>query len=142
MLPLISMECRAIADAELRFAPSGIAVAKVRTACNSRKYDKEQDKWIDDKVCFIDVTCFKKLAENVAESVLKSDLITVTGRLQTEEWVDKTSGEKKSKMVCIADTVSVSLAFRTVAHNAAERVAAGAPADDPWAGPASDDPPF
>lgn len=115
MLPNVSMECRAVDDPLLRFGPSGTAVAKIRTVSDKKKRD-DSGNWVDDKVCWLDVTCFGKLAENVAESVVKGDLLVVTGVLQTDEWNDRESGEKRQKIACTAWTVSVSLAFRTVRH--------------------------
>ena len=150
MLPVVQMEARAAADPELRFASSGIAVARIRTVCSSRKR-QDDGTWVDDKNCWLDVTCFKKLAENVAESVAKGDLLVITGKLQTDEWEDKDTGAKRSQIKMIADTVAVSLAFRTVRHGEgkAER-STGPDDDDPFATPSSqsgqsaqsDDPPF
>jgi single-strand DNA-binding protein len=111
MLPSVSMECRATADPELRFGPSGTAVAKIRTASSKRKQD-DNGQWVDDKVCYLDVTCFGKVAENVAESVVKGDQLVITGTLQTDEWNDRETGEKRSKIACTAWTVAVSLATR------------------------------
>jgi single-strand DNA-binding protein len=150
-LPFVSMECTAVADPELRFAASGTAVARIRTASNSRKQDPPNSgNWVDDKVCWLDVTCFKSLAENVAESVVKGDKLVVTGRLQTDEWNDSQSGEKRSRTAMIADTVSVSLQFRTVRHGETKaQRSTGVDDDDPFATPRqpattgqAEDPPF
>jgi single-strand DNA-binding protein len=148
MLPAVSMECRAVADPELRFGASGIAVSKIRTV-SSRRKKNDAGEWVDDKTCWLDVTCFGKLAENVAESVAKGDQLVITGSLQTDEWNDKETGEKRSKIECIAWTVSVSLAFRTVKHGEgrAERQTqrqAVPSGGDPWATPVgqSEEPPF
>lgn len=147
MLPSVSMECRAVADPELRFGPSGTAVAKIRTASSKRKQD-DNGQWVDDKVCYLDVTCFGKVAENVAESVVRGDQLVITGTLQTDEWNDRETGEKRSKIACTAWTVAVSLAWRTVRHGEgrAERETAPPSSGDPWAtqqpsAPVSD-PPF
>lgn len=143
MLPVVTIEGRVVADPELRFAPSGVAVGSFRMVAASRKKN-EAGEWVDDKTLWMKVTCFKQLAENVAESLCKGDLVVVTGRLQTEEW--EKDGEKRSATVMVADTVSASLAFRTVPRSEetrGERAPAAAPAVDPWSGGAStEEPPF
>lgn len=140
MLPLVTLEGRVVADPELRYAATGTAVARMRMVCSSRKKD-EDGKWVDDKTLWMQVTAFKQLAENVVESVQKGDLVTVVGRIETNEWTTD-AGEKRSNVVCLADSVSVSLQFRTVTHSGAERASAPA-SDDPWAStPGADEPPF
>lgn len=115
VLPRVAIEARVVADPELRFSPSGVAVGSFRMVSSDRKKD-ESGEWVDGDTLWMAVTCFKNLAENVAESVAKGDIVVVQGKLRTEEWEDKTTGEKKSKVAMIADTVSVSLQFRTVPH--------------------------
>lgn len=116
VLPAVSMECNLAADPELRFAQNGTAVARLRTVANSRKR-MDDGTWVDDKTCWIDVSVFGKLAENVAESAQKGDMLTVVGRLVTDEWEDRESGERRSKLNLLADQVAVSLRFRTVRHS-------------------------
>lgn len=141
MLPLITIEGRCVEDPELRFAPSGIALAKMRVVASSRKKN-EAGEWVDDKTLWIDVTCFRQLAENVAESLTKGDLVTVVGRLQTEEWTNK-EGEKRSKISVTADSVAAALQFRTIKHSEGRSArSSGTPADDPWASQPRDEPPF
>jgi len=53
--------------------------------------------------------------------VVKGDLVVVTGKLKTDEWQDRDSGQKRSKIVLIADTVSVSLAFRQIPHGSSSQ---------------------
>jgi len=146
MLPQVTVEGRVVNDPELRFAPSGVAVGSFRLVASSRKQD-ESGQWVDDKTLWLGVTCFKQLAENVAESLRRGDLVVVTGRLQTDEWESDT-GEKRSRTELVANGVAASLMFRTIPHGEgrAERVSAGdapAAASDPWtAPPAADEPPF
>src|SRR5262245_27523991 len=143
-LPMVSMEARAAADPELRFSPSGIAVATLRVVSSSRKR-LDDGSWVDDKTCWLTVTAFKQLAENLAESAAKGDLQTITGKLQTDEWVDSNTQEKRSRTEVIADSVAVSLAFRQVRHGEgrSERATASAGADQ-WStgGSSTDEPPF
>lgn len=144
MLPIVTVaDARVVNDPELRFAASGVAVGSFRIVASSRKQD-EKGEWVDDKVLWLGVTCFKQLAENVAESLRKGDLVSVTGRLQTDEW--ESDGEKRSRTVLIADNVAASLRFRTIRHGDGEATRSSTPAaDDPWTGgqsPQSDEPPF
>lgn len=143
MLPHISMECRAGADPELRFSASGVAVAKIRVVASSRK--KEGDSWVDDKSCWLNVTCFKKTAENLVESIKKGDLLMVEGRLELQEW--EKDGEKKQAYAVLADTIGPSLAFKgaKIIDTDSQSSGGGRPAaaadNDPWAG-GNDEPPF
>lgn len=141
-LPLVTIEGRVVADPELRFAPSGIAVGSFRIVASSRKKN-EQDEWVDDKTLWMGVTCFKSLAENVAESVAKGDLVVVTGRIYTDEW-QTPEGEKRTAVKLNADTVSVSLQFRTVPHGGGrtERTTSSPDTPGPAAAPPGDEPPF
>lgn len=143
MLPQVQAEVRAVTDTELRFSPSGVAVASFRAVANSRK-KQDDGTWVDDKSCWLKVTAFKKLAENIAESVLKGQLVTVTGKLQTEEWEDK-DGQKRSTTVLIADTIGLSLAFApaqslSVGTSSTPSAAPSAAPDSTPAQP--DEPPF
>lgn len=143
MLPVVTFEGRVVADPDLRFAQSGMAVAKIRTVATSRKR-QDDGTWVDDKTCWLDVTCFRKQAENVAESITRGDLIVVTGRLQTEEWEDKDTQQKRSKITCVADSVGVALAFNAAKTMKADRVQPADPGgEDPWATPPAEGvPPF
>lgn len=146
MLPTISGEFRLVADPELVFAQTGTPIARMRLVAASRK--KVGDKWEDDKTLWINATAFKSLAENIAGSLQKGDLVLVTGRLEPNDWTDKEGVEHKS-MALIVNTVGPSLQFAEAKVTKAERTASAAPADDnPWAsGPPAtpaqpEDPPF
>ena len=148
MLPIVTVDdATVVNDPELRFAASGTAVGSFRIVANSRKKN-EQGEWVDDKVLWLRVSCFGQLAENCAESLRKGDSVSVTGRLQTNEW-ETESGEKRSSTELSAYTVAASLKFRTIRHGEGkvERKAASDP-QDPWASGTTqgqaqnDDPPF
>jgi single-strand DNA-binding protein len=93
-------------DPELRFTPGGMAVASFGVAWNRRKQDG------DDEVSFFDVTCFRDLAENVAESVHKGTRVILYGTLQQRSW-ETQDGEKRSKVEILADEVAPSLKWAT-----------------------------
>jgi single-strand DNA-binding protein len=120
-LPRIAVDGRLAAEPELRFGQSGKAVARLRVVASDRRLNQATGEWEDADTLWIDVTCFDKLAENVCESVVKGDLVIVTGRLRTEEWQDRDSSQKRSKIAMLADSVAASLQFRQIPHGSAQR---------------------
>ncbi|HUU50060.1 MAG TPA: single-stranded DNA-binding protein [Nitrospinota bacterium] len=88
-------------DPELRYTPSGTAVSTFGLAVN-RRY-KQKDEWKDD-VCFIDIVCFGKQAENCTEYLNKGSLAFIEGRLQWRSWEDE-SGQKRSKHEVVANNI-------------------------------------
>lgn len=137
MLPRLTIECRLAADPELRFSQSGTAIARMRVVTSDRKRNPQTQEWEDGDSLWLDVTVFKQLAENVVESLQKGDLVVITGRLKTEEWEDRESGQKRSKIALVADTVAASLQFRVLPHAGAEhaqRARPVAPAQQAYAG--------
>ncbi len=90
-------------DPELRFTPSGAAVANFGVAWNKKGYDGKEDE-----VSFFDVTCWRQLAENVSESLTKGSRVVVYGRLEQRSWQTQ-DGDKRSKVEIIADDVAPSL---------------------------------
>ena len=150
MLPRITLEGRVVADPELRFGQSGTPICRMRMVAADRKKD-QSGEWVDGDTLWMDVTCFKQLAENTVESVVKGDLVIVTGKIRTEEWEDKDTGGKRSKVSMIADTVSASLQFRIIPHGEARRTSAPAPANQAYGAaapstysqaPQGEEPPF
>lgn len=144
MLPTVTIEGRLVADPDLRFGPSGVAVCKMRVVASKQKKNEETQKWEDDRTLWIGVTAFRQLAENCAESLGKGDTVTVVGQLETDEWTNE-QGEKRSTIVVTAYSVAASLAFRTIKHGEGqakrETPRAAAPAADPWSS-SGGEPPF
>lgn len=93
-------------DPELRFTQGGMAVATFGLAWNRRRQDQE------DEVSFFDVTCFRQMAENVAESVTKGARVVVYGTLQQRSW-ETQDGDRRSKVEILADDVAPSLKWAT-----------------------------
>jgi single-strand DNA-binding protein len=93
------------ADPEMRFTPAGMAVCSLRLADNHGK-KKDDGTWEDGIPTWWRVTVFKKAAEVAAEWV-KGDKIIVWGRVETEEWEDKTTKEKRSEKRIIANEVGL-----------------------------------
>jgi single-strand DNA-binding protein len=98
-------------DPELRFTPSGMAVASFGMAVNRRWQNRQTNEW-EEAVSFFDVTAWQQLAENVAESVAKGTRVVVAGRLDQRSW-ETQDGEKRSKIEIVADEVAPSLRYAT-----------------------------
>lgn len=147
--PVVTIEGRLTSDPELRFTASGMALANFTLATNDRR--KQGDEWVDSDPTFLRCTAFKQLAENVAESLVKGDLVVCQGKIKQREFTDK-EGNNRTVFEVTADTVAASLRFATAKVTRASRGSEGggatsrpsAPVDDPWAssGASTDDPPF
>jgi len=105
MLPRVTMEVGVVFDPEIRFSQAGKAWAKLRVVAKDRK--QENGTWVDGEALFLDVLAFGRLAEHLAESVLKGDTIVVNGRLSENVW-EKDGVERRSIQVT-ADEIGVSL---------------------------------
>ncbi|NUQ35075.1 MAG: single-stranded DNA-binding protein [Planctomycetaceae bacterium] len=90
-------------DIELRTIPNGTRVTDIGVAVNERI--KKGEQWVDD-VTFVDVTIWGKTAELVERFGGKGKTILVEGRLRMDKWVDKTSGQNRSKLKVVADAVT------------------------------------
>lgn len=97
-------------EPELKYTPSGQAVAKFGVAVNRRKKDAGGN-WVDDTPSFFDVVCWQGLAENVAESLAKGTRVVVTGRLEQRSW--EQDGQKRYAVEIVADEVAPSLRWAT-----------------------------
>lgn len=128
--PVVTLEGNITADPELRFLPSGKAIANFTIACTDSK--KEGDTWVDGDKLFVRVNAWEQLGENVAESLHKGDAVVVTGKLFMRDWEDKEGGKRQS-LECRAYTVSAQMKRATVTINKATRGSASKAAEDPWA---------
>lgn len=106
-------------DPELRFTPSGAAVANFGVAVNRRWHNKHTNEW-DEQVSFFDVVAWRDLAENVTETVTKGTRVVVVGRLEQRSWETDT-GDKRSKVEIVADDVAPSLRWATATVKRNER---------------------
>lgn len=129
----------ATADPELRFTPSGAAVANFRIACNDRKFNRQTNEWEDGDTAFVNVTVWRQTAENVAESVQRGQRVVVVGRLKTRQYETR-EGEKRISVECDADEVAVSLRNATAKVTKMTRQGAGQGGGDPWGGGQQSDP--
>ena len=99
-------------DPELRYTNSGMQVVGFGVAINQRRRNNETGQWEDGETSYFDITCFRELAENVAESVSKGTRVIVTGTLRQRSW-ETPDGDKRSKIEIIADEVGPSLRWAT-----------------------------
>ncbi len=90
-------------DPQLRYTPSGTAVAELGVAVN--RYYKGQDGNRQEEVCFIDVTVWAKQAENATEYLSKGSQVFIEGHLRLDSWEDKTTGDKRRKLKVVANNV-------------------------------------
>lgn len=111
-LPVVTFEGNLVNAPELRFTPNGDAVASFRVAANKQKRQPD-GTWASDRTTFMKVTCWRQVAENVAESLNVGDSVVVVGALEQEEWEDKEGASRTSYQIN-AFNVAVSLRFATV----------------------------
>jgi single-strand DNA-binding protein len=157
------------ADPELRFTPSGAAVANFTVASTPRIYDRQSGEWKDGEALFLRCNIWREAAENVAESLTRGSRVIVHGRLKQRSFETR-EGEKRTVFEVEVDEIGPSLRYATAKVNKASRSGGGGggfgggggsrqPAqtgggagagDDPWgSAPASgsfgggdDEPPF
>jgi single-strand DNA-binding protein len=119
----------------IRFAQSGSCVLTLRLKANKRVRDSNGE-WTDGPTpLFIDATCFGKLAENAAESILKGDTVVIDGVLEQQEWADKETGEKRVKVAVIIEEIGLSTRWgKVISHKMQDEgyipVASAAPQTD------------
>jgi single-strand DNA-binding protein len=160
------------ADPELRFTPSGAAVANFTVASTPRILDRQSGEWKDGEALFMRCNIWREAAENVAESLSRGSRVIVTGRLKQRSYETR-EGEKRTVVEVEVEEIGPSLKYATAKVNkasrggggggggfgggapsdatgGAQRPAATGPAEDPWgSAPASgsfggndDEPPF
>ena len=92
-------------DPELRYTPKGMAIAKLGLAIN-RKWTNEAGE-TKEEVTFVDVDAFGRQAETIGQYLKKGRPILIEGRLKLDQWDDKATGQKKSKLGVILDNFQV-----------------------------------
>ena len=146
-------------DPELRFTPSGAAVANFTVASTPRQFDRQSNEWKDGETLFMRCSVWRDAAENVAESLTRGSRVLVSGRLKSRSF-DTKEGEKRTVVELDVEEVGPSLRYATAKVNKTQRGGAGggfggnsgqaggqgggsnqggfgggnnAPANDPWA---------
>jgi single-strand DNA-binding protein len=147
-------------DPELRFTPSGAAVAKFRIASTPRYMDRQTNEWKDGESLFLSCNVWRQAAENVAESLQRGMRVVVHGRLKQRSYETR-EGEKRTVYEVEVDEVGPSLRNATAKVTKVSRSGGSSGlssgSDDPWASAtpaaggskeswgasnASDEPPF
>jgi single-strand DNA-binding protein len=117
-------------DPELRFTPSGAAVANFTIAVN-RRFKNQSGQWEDKLDGFFKCNCWREMAENVAESLQKGARVMVVGRLQQRSWDDQ-EGNKRSAFEIQVDEVGPSLRWATAQVQKSQRSSAGSAPGGDW----------
>jgi len=99
-------------DPELRFTPSGAAVANFTVASTPRTFDRQSNEWKDGETLFMRCSVWRDAAENVAESLQRGTRVLVTGRLRSRSYETK-EGEKRTVVELDVDEVGPSLRYAT-----------------------------
>ncbi|UXE05198.1 ssDNA binding protein [Arthrobacter phage Jamun] len=140
-------------DPELRFTPSGSAVANFTIASTPRTFDRQSNEWKDGETLFLRCSIWREAAENVAESLTKGMRVIVSGRLKSRSYETK-EGEKRTVVELEVDEIGPSLRYAQAKVQRVQRSGgqgsgggsnwgggqtSGAPSspagDDPWATP-------
>lgn len=136
-------------DPELRFTPSGAAVANFRIASTPRTFDRQTNEWKDGEALFLSCSVWRQAAENVAESLQKGMRVVVQGNLRSRQYETR-EGEKRTVFEIQVDEVGPSLRYATAKVTRTQRSGGSSyggqqggggqpgPSDnDPWATPAA-----
>ena len=99
-------------DPELKFTPSGAAVANFTVASTPRTFDRQTNEWKDGDALFIRCAAWRQLAENVAESLQKGQQVIVTGALKVRNY-ERQDGSKGTSVEMNVDEIGPSLRFAT-----------------------------
>ncbi|MFI5984125.1 single-stranded DNA-binding protein [Streptomyces sp. NPDC051555] len=99
-------------DPELRFTPSGAAVAKFRVASTPRTFDRQTNEWKDGESLFLTCSVWRQAAENVAESLQRGMRVVVQGRLRQRSYEDR-EGVKRTVYELDVEEVGPSLKSAT-----------------------------
>lgn len=101
-----------VADPELRYTPSGAAVANFRVASTPRRFDSQTNQWVDGDALFLACNIWRQAAENVANSLTKGDRVIVQGRLRQRSYETR-EGDKRTVYEIEVDEVGPSLRYAT-----------------------------
>jgi len=112
------------ADPELRFTPSGAAVANFTVASTPRTFDRQSNEWKDGEALFMRCNIWRDAAENVAESLTKGSRVIVSGRLKQRSYETR-EGEKRTVVELEVDEIGPSLRYATAKVNRASRGGGG-----------------
>ena len=125
-------------DPELRFTPSGAAVANFTVASTPRTFDRQTNEWKDQDTLFLNCSVWRQAAENAAESLTRGMRVIVSGRLKARSYETR-EGEKRTVFEIDVDEVGPSMKYATAKVTKTSRSGGGqggfqsGGGDDPWA---------
>ena len=125
-------------DPELRFSPSGAAVANFTIASTPRTFDRRSNEWKDGETLFLRASIWREAAENVAESLTKGMRVIASGVLKQRSYEDKKTQEKRTVIEFEVDEIGPSLKYANAKVNRTQRNGNGvgfsnpAPANTGW----------
>ena len=111
-------------DPELRFTPSGAAVANFTVASTPRTFDRQSNEWKDGETLFMRCSIWREAAESVAESLTKGTRVVVVGRLVQRSYETR-EGEKRTVVELQVDEVGPSLRYATAKVTRTQRSGGG-----------------
>ena len=111
-------------DPELRFTPSGSAVANFTVASTPRTFDRQSNEWKDGETLFLRASVWREAAENVAETLTKGMRVIVQGRLKSRSYETK-EGEKRTVMELEVDEIGPSLRYASAKVTRTQRSGGG-----------------
>ncbi len=128
------------ADPELRFTPSGAAVANFTVASTPRTFDRQTNEWKDGEALFLNCSVWRQAAENAAESLTRGMRVIVSGRLKARSYETR-EGEKRTVFEIEVEEVGPSMKYATAKVTKTSRSGGGGGGggfqsgggDDPWA---------
>ena len=126
------------ADPELRFIPSGAAVANFTVASTPKKFNRQTNEFEDGETLFMRCSVWREQAENLTESLHRGDRVIVTGQLVSRSW-QTPEGENRTVMEMQVDEIGPSLRYATAQVTKAQRQQGGQPQQaaqggNPWGG--------
>lgn len=127
------------ADPELRFTPSGAAVANFTVASTPRTFDRQTNEWKDGEALFLNCSVWRQAAENAAESLVRGMRVIVQGNLKARSYETR-EGEKRTVFEIDVQEVGPSLKYATAKVSKTTRSGSGGGGgggsygggDDPW----------
>ncbi|WP_274916554.1 single-stranded DNA-binding protein [Streptomyces sp. WZ-12] len=119
------------ADPEIRFTPSGAALAKFTVASTPRTYDKNSGQWTDGTAAFFRCAAWRQLAEHIADSLTKGSRVVLSGRIRQHNW-QTPEGENRSMLAVEVDDIGPSLQFATATVQRAQRSNPAPTNSNPW----------
>lgn len=110
----ITMVGRIVDVPRRRLTEAGISVLNMRVGSTARRYDRESQGWIDGESLFVNVTCWRTLADNVSRSLVQGDAVVVHGRLFTREY--EHNGQRRSSYDMEAQAIGPDLTWGRVEY--------------------------